>query len=206
MKLFGALCLCLLCPGVWSAQTISNNSVHPEVLILKYSRLFKTERYLPHNWENLPESYPRRPYPMPGDGSLPSTEAPMKRMKRRPLFVYTVEIKNTETKKIAAVVWEYVIIDTGNDNEFARLQFVNRAKVAVNGTAILNGRSLVPPFFPKVINVQELEKAADTPYRESVEIKCVLYVDGTWWKDPRVIESDCERRVSEKRRQGSKGL
>lgn len=38
MKLFGALCLCQLCPGVWSAQTISNNSVHPGVLILKYSR------------------------------------------------------------------------------------------------------------------------------------------------------------------------
>jgi hypothetical protein len=138
--------------------------------------------------------------------SLPSTEAPVKRMKTRPLFVYTVEIKNMETKKIAAVLWEYVIIDAGNDNEFARLQFVNRAKVAVNGTAILNGKSLVPPRFPKVVNVQELETAADTPYRDHVEIKCVLYADGTWWKDPKVMESDCESLLSDKKRQGSKGL
>jgi hypothetical protein len=125
----------------------------------------------------------------------------MRRMKVRPLFVYSVEIKNIGTKKITGVVWDYVIIGTGNDNEFARLQFRNHTKVAVNGTATLTGKSLTPPRFPKVTNVQELEKEGDTPYRERVEIKCVLYADGTWWRHPKVMESDCESLMKDKKHQ-----
>lgn len=196
----GALCLWLLCSGVLSAQGLTDKFAPSDILILKYKRSLVMERYLPRNWENSSDSYPRRSYPMPGGESLPSTEAPMKRMKVRPLFIYSVEIENIGRKKIAAVVWEYVFIGTGNDNEFARLQFRNRVKVAVNKTALLTGKSLAPPPFPKVTNVRELEREEGTPYRERAEIKCVLYADGSWWRHPQVIESDCESLVSDKNR------
>ena len=199
IKFFGILCFVFLSPRVLLAQDAPDGYVLPDLLILRYQRSLEMQRYLPSNWENLSESYPSRSYPVPGVVSLPSTEGPMKRTKVRPLFIYSMEIKNTGSKVIAGVVWEYVFIDRGNDNEFERLQFRNRMKVAVNETAILTGKSLTPPHFPKVTNVRELEKEGDTPYLERPEIKCVLYADGTWWKHPKVIESDCESLISVKK-------
>lgn len=203
IKLLAAFCLCLLCPKMLSAQKAPDNSAPPEILILNFSKSFRTQRYLPHNWENLPESYPRRSYPGPGVVILPSTEAPMPRMKSRPLFTYTVEIKNAGAKKIAGVVWEYVFVSTADEKEVARLQFQSRAKVAANQSLTLIGKSLERPPLPRVVTAEKLEKEGDSPYRERVEIKCVLYADGTWGRHHKVLDSDCESLARGKQRKAN---
>jgi hypothetical protein len=208
MKLSAALWVCLVYPGVLLDQVTPNSSTPPAVLILSYSRSFKMQRYLPRNWENLPESYPRRSsYPSPsfGDGSYagwPSTQGPIKMLKVRSLFVYSVEVKNIGAKKIAGVVWDFIFIGTADDREVARLQFRTRANIAVNKISTLTGESLAPPRLPKVVKVEEIEKERESPYRERVEVKCVLYADGTWWPQSKVMDSKCENLVKDKKHKG----
>jgi hypothetical protein len=124
-------------------------------------------------------------------------------MKSRPLFTYTVEIKNAGAKKIAGVVWEYVFVSTADEKEVARLQFQNRAKVAANQSLTLIGKSLERPPFPRVVTAEKLEKEGDFPYRERVEIKCVLYADGTWGRHHKVLNSDCESLARGKQRKAN---
>lgn len=199
VKLLAVLCLCLICPGVLSGQVVPDNSTPPEVLILNFSRSVKRQRYLPRNWEHSPEAYPRRTYP-PGVEGLPSTEGPMKRMKTRLVYSYALEIKNIGTQKITGVVWDYVFVGTADGEEVATLQFRNRAKVAANKSFTLSGESLEPPRLPKVVSVGELVKEGEGPYRERVEIKCVLYDGGGWWRSTKATERDCESLMSGRRK------
>ena len=124
-------------------------------------------------------------------------------MKSRPLFTYTLEIKNAGAKKIAGVVWEYVFVSTADEKEVARLQFQSRAKVAANRSLTLIGKSLERPPYPTVVTAEKLEKEGEFPYRERVEIKCVLYADGTWGRLHKVLESDCESLARGKQRKAN---
>jgi hypothetical protein len=201
MKLLGTLYLCLLCTGVVTAQVASDDHAPPDILILNHKISFGRERYLPHNWENSSESYPGRSDPLPGVVSMPSTEGPARRPRVRFLRIYSVEIKNIGTKKILGVVWEYVFTATANQREFVRLQFRTPAKVDANKRLTLVGKTLLEPLpLPKVASVEELRREDENPYREHVEIKCILYSDGSWWRDLRVLESDCESLIKDKNR------
>lgn len=200
LKRLGAFCLCLLGTGVVTAQVGSDDQAPSDILILNHHISFGREQYLPYNWENLPESYPRRSDVMPGVMRMPSTEGPVRRPRVRFLRIYSVEIKNIGAKKIAGVVWEYVFTATATERELVRLQFRTPAKVGANQRLTLVGKTLSNPLpFPKVVSVEELGKENENPYREHVEIKCVLYSDGSWWRDPRVLESDCESLIKDKK-------
>lgn len=204
MGLLAAFCLCILCPVVLSAQVAPKDQSPPDLLILRHGQSLEIEWYVPRNWEHLPESQ-RRIYPAPstapGDYTgWPSTEGPRKVRRFRPIQLYSVELKNIGAKKIAGVIWEYVFTGSVDDKELVRLQFRTPLKIGVNKSATLRGKSLEPPRLPKVINVSELEKEGDPPYREHVEIKCVLYADKTWWRDTKVLLSDCDSLVNNKKR------
>ena len=206
MKVFAALCLGLLCPSVLLAQAGAENNAPPDILILEHVRSIDHQRYLPLDWETLTEnasSSSRAPSTADGNyAGWPSTEGAQKRMKTRTLFVYTIKIKNVGAKKIAGVVWDYVFTGSGNEKEFTRFQFRNRAQATAGGSRVIIGRSLQRPQFPKLANIEEMKKEGDSPYREHVEIKCVLYADKTWWRQPGVMKSECESlAISRKRKQ-----
>jgi hypothetical protein len=124
---------------------------------------------------------------------LPTINTPYPKISSRPLWVYTLQFKNIGTKKIAGLVWDYVIVGTASEKELARLQFRNQEKVGVNRSITIQGTSLEPPHLPVVTTVEELQKEGGTPERDLVEIKCILYSDGTWWRHPSVGASDCRK-------------
>jgi hypothetical protein len=124
---------------------------------------------------------------------LPTINTPYPKFSSRPLWVYTLQFKNIGTKKIAGLVWDYVIVGTASEKELARLQFRTKEKVGVNRSITLQGTLLEPPHLPVVTTVEELQKEGGTPERDLVEIKCILYSDGTWWRHPSVGASDCRK-------------
>jgi hypothetical protein len=104
-------------------------------------------------------------------------------------FVYWLKIRNTSAKEITGMTWEYIFIDPGSNKEIAAHRFFSYEKVATNKSFALRGKSALPPS--KVVSVQGLEKDRRSPYFERVEIKCVMYADGSFWKHPSAKPRDC---------------
>jgi hypothetical protein len=124
---------------------------------------------------------------------LPTINTPFPKVSSHPLWVYTLQFKNIGTKKVAGLVWDYVIIGTASEKELARLQFRSQERVGVNRSITIQGTSLEPPHLPVVTTVEELQKEGGTPERDLVEIKCILYSDGTWWRHPGIGADDCRK-------------
>lgn len=188
IKLCCAFCLCLLCPVVLSAQAVTDGPTQPSVLTLKHERRVET-RHLP-SWE---------------DDSPPDTPAPVAEFRRmRIVEVYSVKIKNTGAKKITGVVWDYVFIGLRDEKELARVRFGTKTKVSPGGSTTLEGTLRAPPHSPnaRVVRAEDIGKEGDRKYREEVEVKCVLYEDGTWWRQKGVTEEGCVRLESAKRISG----
>ena len=64
---------------------------------------------------------------------------------------------------------------------------------ADGGRATLRGTTHRGLSFTRVVSVDELAKENGDVRRltEKVEIKCVLYADGTWWRQPGVAPEEC---------------
>ena len=118
------------------------------------------------------------------------------------LIFYTSIVKQ-RFHHLCAIQREYVFVSTADEKEVARLQFQSRAKVAANRSLTLIGKSLERPPYPTVVTAEKLEKEGEFPYRERVEIKCVLYADGTWGRLHKVLESDCESLARGKQRKAN---
>ena len=128
----------------------------------------------------------------PSGGSLsdpngPSPDSPAN-IQRGPSFTYSVEIKNDGQKSIKAILWEYLITDKKTGEELGRHQFVNFEKIGKLSVKTLTARSRVSPT--QVISVQGSTDNSNTV--ERVVFRCVLYDDGTLWREPGTADATCE--------------
>src|ERR1043166_10324323 len=104
-------------------------------------------------------------------------------------FQYSVEVVNDGSKPIKAILWDYIITDSSNNEELGRHNFVSFEKVGRNTVKALRVRSRVSPS--RVVTVQDTPPPGNSTVVERVIFRCVVYDDGTLWQQPGRIEK-CE--------------
>lgn len=104
-------------------------------------------------------------------------------------FQYSVEVANDGNKPIKAILWDYIITDSSNNEELGRHNFVSFEKVGRNSVKALRVRSRRTPS--RVVTVQNSPPPGNSTVVERVVFRCVVYDDGTLWQQPGTNEN-CE--------------
>ena len=105
------------------------------------------------------------------------------------LYVYSMKIRNHGTKEIEGVAWDYVFLDPTTSAELGRHQFLSFEKVAPDKTVTFQSEQRMPPV--RTIRTQASEVNKHENLSEKSEIKCVLYADGTTWRDANASDDVC---------------
>ena len=131
------------------------------------------------NTERARTGRERLPMPTrPSDGTAGIVESDP-----RVSYLYEVKVVNRGTKKIRSVAWEYVLFDPATEREVGRHAFETKAGIGVGKDQTLSARSEIPPA--SVVDVKKTNKEARDQYSERVEIRRVVYEDGTSWERER---------------------
>jgi len=101
-------------------------------------------------------------------------------------YVYELTIRNLSPKKIEAVSWEQSFPDP-KSNRLRRQTHFSKQSVEPNESEIL--RDEVPQGRSRVINAANTNPQNDD---NRVQVNCLIYADGSWWKDPAAKEFECE--------------
>lgn len=110
----------------------------------------------------------RNPKPMPTESEAP-----------RMLFVYRVTVKNSGTKTITGLVWEYVFFDPERAEQVGQHSFLHRVKIRSGKSMELIGESVRPPT-----RVIDANKKGESRLTEEVVIRRIEYEDGSVWQRP----------------------
>jgi len=97
-------------------------------------------------------------------------------------YVYRVKVRNTGTKTILALVWDYRFFDPLTLEEIGQRSFTHKVKIRPGKGFELIGQSTSPPS--RVINSTTAVKDLRAQYSEQVVIRRVEYADGTFWLRP----------------------
>lgn len=95
-------------------------------------------------------------------------------------FEYKAKIKNTGTKVIEVVFWEYRFIETADPSSIARRQFLCGVNIKPDKDKELQAFSLMGPS--DVISVSSLANKSGNLFEEKIIINRVEYSDGTIWQ------------------------
>lgn len=101
-------------------------------------------------------------------------------------YVYELTIRNLSTKKIEAVAWEQEFLDP-KSNKLKRETHFSNQSVEPNESGIV--RDEVYGGRSRVLNVENTNAENDS---NRVQVSCVIYSDGSWWKDPAAKQFECE--------------
>ena len=191
-----AILLVLLCAGVVYAQ-------QPGVEVVKFS--WSKERI---GWERDPFGGPienfdetrarQRNEKRIEDAKRGGNSAEVDRIKReatadaaniaakhkdsrsRYVFVYKATIKNTSTKVIKSIDWDYVFLERGTENELGRQQFTSEEKISAGKTKELVVTITKPPT--KTISLTALNSNERGTLDSRVILVRIDYADGTSWQ------------------------
>jgi hypothetical protein len=195
-----AILLVLLCAGVVCAQQQQSN-VAVEVVKFSWSK----ERI---GWERDPFGGPienfdetrarQRNERRIEDAKRGGNSAEVDRIKReatadaaniaakhkdsrsRYVFVYKATIKNTSTKAIKSIDWDYIFLERGTENELGRQQFTSEEKVSAGKTKELIVTITKPPT--KTISLTSLNANERGTLDGRVVLVRIDYADGTSWQ------------------------
>jgi len=95
-------------------------------------------------------------------------------------FSYRVSFKNSGSREITAIDWDYVFYDLINQNELGRREFGSDQRIAPAKTRELKFFISAPPA--RRISVQALEKNERAGLGERIELVRIQYADGTSWQ------------------------
>jgi hypothetical protein len=185
MKMFFPLLLVVL-NVIAIGQTPQNDQTPPGVVIRKY----KWEKVGPA--PSIDSSMKAESDSPSGSGSSDPNvpdQASGLRSRDNTFFQYSVEVANDGNKPIKAILWDYIITDSSNNEELARHNFVSFEKVGRNSVKALRVRSRVSPS--RVVTVQNTPPPGNSTTVERVVFRCVVYDDGTLWQQPGTNEN-CE--------------
>src|SRR5256885_2731863 len=96
------------------------------------------------------------------------------------VYVYSLKIRNQNTKTIEAIAWDYVFIDKSTTNELGRHQFLSYEKVAAGKTATFKSQLRSPPT--RVVQASNA-RAKHPQMAERAVAQCVLYADDSSWRN-----------------------
>ena len=182
MKLASALLFVVPLMITAQGQTLPTKSVDaPDVTIVKFS--WNKERI---NWEGDPFGGPVENF----DDMRVRTrndrrvEVAIARQPPRPryVFVYELSIKNSSSKPIKAIDWDYVFFDADSRNETGRLQISSEEKIAPGKNKELKIYTSRPPT--ATVSAHELNDKERQNISEQVFIMRVVYSDGSVWQRP----------------------
>lgn len=129
--------------------------------------------------------------PTTSDIGFPATPA------RLPVFyVYSMKIRNTGSKVIEGIAWDYLFIDPNSNTELGQHQFVSYAKIPIDKTVTLQGQLRSSPI--RIVRTAESSNNTRPKFIERAVIQCVLYADETAWRNLRARDGVCEFLKNEK--------
>ncbi len=95
-------------------------------------------------------------------------------------YVYQVKLKNTGSKKIRRLVWDYVFTDPGTTIEAGRRRFVSKTSIKPGATRKLSVRLRSGPT--GTVDATKADKKERDQYSEKVIIRRIEYADGSVWQ------------------------
>ena len=95
-------------------------------------------------------------------------------------YRYKVTIRNTGSRTIRSVDWDYVFLDPTSMNEIARHQFTSDEKISAGKEKELSVLYLEPP----ISTVSAVALSQNKGYEEHVVIASIKYSDGSIWTRP----------------------
>jgi hypothetical protein len=109
---------------------------------------------------------------------------------RLPVFyIYSMTIQNAGEKSILGVAWDYVFMDHNRRTEVGRHEFLNYKKIGAGDVSVLENPLRSPPS--RVVKSSE-EKTGPVPLVQRATIECVLFADGTTWRNPQAVPEICK--------------
>lgn len=204
MKVYALLLSLLVVPIASNAQTLPASATSPEVEVVKFS--WSKERL---NWEQNPFSGPNENFhemqfrarsekrvtdaKKSGTAGQHSTaerdlkvDAAIVQAGRQPsgparyYFIYRASLKNSSTKPIEEIDWDYVFIDSATGQELGRHQFTSTRMIQPGKSKELTFMLSTPPT--KRISVHALDKQERSGIADQVVVVRVKYSDGTVWQ------------------------
>jgi len=175
----------LLCVASVSTQTTTTANQPPGVTVLEW------------RWEKHTSNGMQYPQPPPPPVGLPNEGVPDRPFVwdiRGTSYFYYVQIKNEGPKVIRSMALDYVFNDLDSKVELGRRTLNNFEKIDLNKTKWLEVRAF-PSGPPKVTTVEGIKKDPRSSFDEHVEIKCVLYADGTGWRAADTEPKTCDELV-----------
>ena len=97
-------------------------------------------------------------------------------------FFYRASVKNTSTKAIKEIDWDYVFVDAATGTELDRRQFTSVQNIGPGKQKELTFTLTTPPT--RRISVHALDKNERHGISEQVLIVRVKYADGSEWQMP----------------------
>jgi hypothetical protein len=107
---------------------------------------------------------------------------------RMPVFyVYSMKVRNTSTKTIQGVAWDYLFLDSGKP--VGGHQILTYLKLSANKTGTFQRVMQSAPL--RVVDASA-SKSPGAKFIEKAVIECILYTDNTVWRNPIAREGVCE--------------
>lgn len=97
-------------------------------------------------------------------------------------FIYKASLRNSGTRQIEEIDWDYVFIDSATGQELGRHQFTSSKPIAPGKSKELSFMLSAPPT--KRISVHALNKQERSGIADQVVVVRVKYSDGTTWQQP----------------------
>jgi hypothetical protein len=108
---------------------------------------------------------------------------------RLPLFyIYSLKLRNLGTEVIKGIAWDYLFIDPKSNAELGRHQFLSFEKAVPNKKISLHAQLRSPP----VRVVRASGSKTRSKFVERAVIQCVLYANGSVWRNPEGRPGVCE--------------
>lgn len=95
-------------------------------------------------------------------------------------FIYKASLRNSSTKPIAEIDWDYVFVDSATGQELGRHQFTSTKIIAPGKSKELSFSLSAPPT--RRISVSALNKHERSGVLDQVVVVRVKYADGTVWQ------------------------
>lgn len=100
----------------------------------------------------------------------------------RYVFLYKTSVRNTGTKTIKLIDWDYVFFDRDTHNETGRLEVTSEEKIAPGKSKELDVYTSKPPT--ATVSAHQLNDGERKSIDEQVVVMRIVYTDGTVWQRP----------------------
>lgn len=108
----------------------------------------------------------------------------------RRVYLYEATFRNRSPRSVKAIRWDHLFLDPKSDTVLRRFAFrETRSKIGKNGSKTFRRYSPRPPS--GTIDAENRSSDLGEDYKQRIDIKCVLFSDGTIWKAADATSAQC---------------